>query len=520
MAAMSMRLRTSILAAVMAISASTNPATGAEKISDAPAAPGSSSVPGAPRLSRASSAPSKSIIEAGIWKLGVLSPDSKLSVATADKQTIVTVYGGGYEKAPDGLVKIDAVLIAKCVFGNAADVVRTKVCFGALKSATTKIGYLRQVSVSKGDIKAFGANQLSKADLLASLEIIQIKQTGGPTVPKPGPRQRLGQSNDPVETLNVTGVATGRWVSYRNARTGLTLSYPSQWKLQEAPEKDTVFKIDSPTCTLGFSVDNTPGMPVRQAASMWENLVLSQLKDYKLISSQRIRLGNNSSLQGYSFVIEFSADDAKIRQRWIFFGQTGSVYHAILSMPEGAGREDVPDALRILSSLTFTGGASAAHIPSEAPAVQPWARLSLFQEGPTSISYPQEWQVKQHPEPDILVKFSGKSTDGDAELSIHRSLSDHNLSLEEVATLVETHYLKQLKNYRRLRQEQISMGSGASGILQEFTFEISGIPFRQISTYRLSGDHLYTLSLVASGWKKGDMLTLFNRCLGTWAIRE
>ncbi len=506
MAAMSMRLRTSILAAVMAISASTNRVAVAENASasssaPAPAASGAAGAPGAasssPNVStssaskspasNASVAPAKNKIEAGIWKLGVLSADSKLSVETGEKQAVVTVYGGDYEKAADGLVKIDAVLIAKCVFDNAADLVRVKVSFGALKQGSLKTGYLRQVSVSKGDIKAFGSNQLSKSDLLASLEIVQFKQTGTRTSFRAAPAQRAAQSRDTVETLDATGIPTGKWVPYRNSKTGLTLSYPSHWKLQEAPEKDTLFKIDAPNCTLGFAVDNTPGMPVRQAASMWENLVLSQLKDYKLISSQRLRLGQNKSLQGYSFVIQFSAGDTTIRQRWIFFGQTGSVYHAILSMPQGASRADIPDAFRIISSITFTGGTSSAQIPVETPAVQPWSRLSLFQDGPISISYPAEWLVKQHPEPDVVVKFVGRTKDGDAELQIRRSLSDHNLSLDEIATLVETHYLKQLKNYRRLRQDQQSMAGGASGILQEFTFDLNGVPFKQMSAYRRSG---------------------------------
>lgn len=513
MAAMSKRLRNSILAALLVTAATTNSTAAAEQISDVRA------VFAKAEGSNVSNAASRNKIEASIWKLGVLSSDSKLSVATVDKQAIVTVYGGDYDKAPDALVKINAVLIAKCVFDNSADAVRAKISFETHKQGGPNAGYLRQVSVSKGDIKAFGTNQLSKADLLASLEIVQIKQSNALTAIRAIAGQTV-RAPDTVETLTATGAPTGRWVSYRNTKTGLTLSYPSHWKLQESPDKDTLLKIDSPTCTLGFAVENTPGMPVRQAASMWENLVLSQLKDYRLISSQRIRVGNNKSLHGFSFVIEFSAGEVPIRQRWIFFGQTGSVYHAILSMPAGADRKDIPDAYRILSSIIFTGGTSAAQIPLEAPASQPWSQLSLFQEGPLTISYPREWLVNKHPEPDVLVKFTGKTEDGSAELQIRRSLSDHNLSLEEVASLVETHYLKQLKNYRRFKQESVNLGGGASGILQEFTFEISGIPFRQISAYRLSGDHLYTLNLVASGWKQGDMLTLFNRCLGTWSIRE
>ncbi len=334
------------------------------------------------------------------------------------------------------------------------------------------------------------------------------------------PVRRTAPAQDPEEILNVAGIARGRWAPYRNARTGLTLSYPSHWKLSEAPEKGTLFKIDSRTCSLGFGIENSPGMPVRQAARLWENLVLSQLKDYKLLSSNRIRIGQNHSLQGYSFVFQFSAGNTTVKQRWIFFGQTGSVYHAILSIPINGSRQDIPDVYRILSTITFTGGASSSQTPVAAAAIQPWSKLSLYQEGPSTVSYPSEWQVIKHPEPDVLVKFSGKNADGAAEIGLRRSGYDPNLTLENVAGLVETHILKQLKNYRRLRHEQVSLGGGAVGILQEFTFDINGLPFRQISVYRREGDHLYTFSLLTNGWKPSDMLTLFNRCLGTWSIRE
>ncbi len=506
-----MRLRTSILAALIAVFAVARAANGA----DAPAANVS-----APKSNQDSSAQAENKIEAAIRKLGVVSPDSKLSVQVSDRQALVTVYGGDHENGEAGLLKIDAVLIAKCVFDNAEEAVRAKVGFGTLKAGSPRAGYLSQVSVSKGDIKAFGSNQLSKSDLLASLEIVATRQTGFPSNNTPVPSKALVKTQDPVEILNTTSLSKFRWVPYRNASTGLTLNYPSHWKLKEAPEKDTLFKIDSQNCELGFGVDNSPGMPVRQAARLWENLVLSQLKDYKLISSSRIKLGQNNSLDGYSFVIRFSADNVPFQQRWVFFGQTGSVYRAILSMPEGASKTDLPDMCRILTSITFTGGVSAAQKPSEPKAIKPWSRLSLFQDGPVSVSYPADWQVTQHPEPEVIVKISGKTADGDADLQIRKSPTDHNMSLEDIATLVETRYLKSLKNYKRARQEHVSLGGGASGMLQEFTFELSGIPFRQMSTYRLEGDHLYTMSLVASGWKQSDMLTLFNRCLGTWSVRE
>ncbi len=149
----------------MALSASALPVLSAEDINPTNAG----------ETTAALSEKEKSKIEAAIWKLGMLSQDAKLSVQSAERQAIVTIYGDDYEKAPPGSIKIDAVLISKCVFDNLTDTVRVKVGFGTSKQAGPRAGYLSQVSVSKGDIKAFGSNQLSKADLLASLEVVSTK---------------------------------------------------------------------------------------------------------------------------------------------------------------------------------------------------------------------------------------------------------------------------------------------------------------------------------------------------------
>lgn len=467
----------------------------------------------------------QSKIESAIWKSGILSPQAKLSLQIVDKQAIVTIYSAAYEKATAVLEKIDAVLIAKYVFDNDPEVLRVKVGFGAQKAAA-----INQISISKGDIKAFASNQLSKADLLASLEVTQLKQPTGQPVATGAPKQAQVQRQESLETLSQEGASNLQLTAYRNAQTGLSLSYPNQWKLVESPDKDTLFRLETPNCSLSFGVDHTPDMTVKQAARFWDSLVFSQLENCQQNPQRRIRIGKNASLEGVSEVVQFTGKGVRFRQRWIFFGQTGSVFRAVLTMPASGNGQDIPDVqdmYKALMSLTFTGGTIAAkgdqtnqNTQAPAHAEKPWSRLALFQEGPVTINYPAQWQVNKHPEPEVIVKIQGTTDEGSADLSIRRGMFDRNASLEDIAALVETNYLKPLKSYRRLRQETVNLPGGSTGLLQEFTFEASGMPFRQISTYRREGDHLYTLSITAVGWKQSDVLTLFNRCLGTWSIRE
>lgn len=499
-----MRLRTSILATVTAICLSGL----CEQQILAQAATASRT---------AQSAAAK--IESAIWKLGLLSAESKIWVQVKDTQTRVTVYSATHQKSADSLIKIDAVLIAKCVFDNAPQVLRVKVGFGAPVKSGSQTQYLRQVNISKGDIKAFAGNQLSKSDLLASLEITPISQTFSE------PKRALAASNSKIrqeqaEILDTAGATKGRVTNFRDSRTGLTVTYPAHWKLVEKPDIDTLFRIDAPSCAIGFGLDSSPGLPVKQVARMWESVILPQLPGFKLLSSGRLKLGQNGSLEGLSSVLEFSAKDIVMKQRWIFFGQTGNVFHAVLSSAKGADEKEVPDIHQLLMSLKFTGGALSSQAAPAQKEVQPWSSLSLYQDGPITLSYPQGWQVNKYPEPDVMVKIHGKTENGDADLQIRRSLIDHVTPLDDIASAVEANYLKQLKNYRRIKQEPVELPGGIGGLIQEFTFEASGLPFRQVTAYRREGEHLYSFSLTAFNWKQSDVLTLFNRCLGTWAVRE
>jgi len=499
-----MRLRTSILAAVTGICL----AGPCEQQIFAQSAKASSS---------AQSAGEK--IEASIWKLGLLSPESKVWVQIKDKQALVTIYSGTHQKAADSLIKIDAVLIAKSVFDNSQGVLRTKVGFGTPVKSNTRTLYLRQVNISKGDIKAFASNQLSRSDLLASLEITNQSRTL--LEPKTGLAKRDSiTKQEQLEILDTAGASKGLSTNFREPRTGLTITYPAQWKLVKKPDMDTLFRIDAPNCAIGFGVDNSPGLPVKQAARMWEGVILPQLPGFKLISSNRVKLGQNGSLDGLTSVVEFSANDIVMKQRWIFFGQTGSVFHVVISSPKGADAAGLPDIHQMLTSLKFTGGTLASQGSPAQKEIQPWTRLSLFQDGPVTINYPEGWQVNKFPEPEVMVKLHGKTESGEADLQIRRSTVDRNSSLDEIAETIETNYLKQLKNFQRIRQEPAGLPGGGSGILQEFTFEASGLPFRQVTVYRREADHLYTLSLTAFNWKQSDVLTLFNRCIGTWVVRE
>lgn len=468
-----------------------------------------------------------------IYKAANLAAGSKVAIHSADKQAIVTVYSDTYAKADAWLIKVDGVLIAKCTFDAMPELVRVKVAFGTLRALTNASGYLNQVSISKGDIKAFGAKQLSKDDLLASMEITAVRPTDSPTSVVSTAAAAPVQKQDQLDVLTVSETPRGAWAQYRNAKTGLSVSHPARWKVIENPDKDTLFQIVSPTSTISFCQNTAQGIPLQQAVRLWEEFVFAQLPDYKLLAARRIRFGRNHMFEGISRFIEFKSKDVLLKQRWLFFTQSAKVFHIAITTPAGAGVADIPTIHQILMTLTFTGGTQSSELPRTAAGAtsnatasnhsqsQHWTKFSLFQQEGITLNYPSDWQIKMHNDAASIAKFSGATSEGSAEIEIRKSASDKSVSLEDTAIAVENNFFKTLKNYHRVRMQPASAGAGgASGIFQEVTFEASGLPFRQLCIYRREGDHLYTLSLTACGWKQNDMLTLFNRILGTWSIRE
>jgi len=105
-------------------------------------------------------------IQAAIDKAKVLAPGIGVAVGSTRGQVAVSTYRNS--KANEDDCKIDAVLIAKTVMDLAPEGVNSvTVYFFNRKDPST----FDQINLSAGDIKAFGAGELSKEQFLSSLKV-------------------------------------------------------------------------------------------------------------------------------------------------------------------------------------------------------------------------------------------------------------------------------------------------------------------------------------------------------------
>ncbi|MBK9203477.1 MAG: hypothetical protein IPL73_13815 [Candidatus Obscuribacter sp.] len=119
-----------------------------------------------PLGSQVLAAPSATDITSAIDKAKILSSNTRVAAAVNGAEVYISTYRNA--KANDNDCKIEAVLIAKTVMDlSPADITRVTVYFyNALRRSSRKV-----VSVSAGDVKAFGAGQLSQDQLLTSISL-------------------------------------------------------------------------------------------------------------------------------------------------------------------------------------------------------------------------------------------------------------------------------------------------------------------------------------------------------------
>ncbi len=117
-------------------------------------------------LTAASAAPSSQDLVSAIEKAKVLSTGTRVAASVNGAEAYVSTYRNA--RATDDDCKIEAILVAKTIMDLApADISRVTVYFyNALR-----LNKRKEVAVTAGDVKAFGAGQLSQEQLLASIAI-------------------------------------------------------------------------------------------------------------------------------------------------------------------------------------------------------------------------------------------------------------------------------------------------------------------------------------------------------------
>jgi len=204
-----------------------------------------------------------------INKAKILPAGTQITTAINAAELTVSTYKTGAESD----CKIDAMLIAKTAFDADPDLSRARVLFYDTRVPDTYY----EVTVTVGDVAAFGAGKVSKEQLLSALEVKKMSSgsalgsssseprsllpgTQASSQNAPGAEQNIASSaasgtKTAVKSNNATPQKLGAAGRAIYSNYGVVLSYPTQWRPEYPRSGNTLVRFFLPAAsTLASSV--------------------------------------------------------------------------------------------------------------------------------------------------------------------------------------------------------------------------------------------------------------------------
>lgn len=177
-------------------------------------------------------------LQTALLKAKILPPDIKFTCSVKGRELITTTYK--VEGATEKDCKIDAVIIAKTAFQLAPELSRSVVQYYDMRIPNE----YSEVTVTVGDVAAYGKGDISREQLLSALKITSVK-TAAPVA--------SGRSAAKIQSSNAsTAIAGGATTksdgdnraSYSNV--GVTIKYPATWTAEYPQRGNTVVRLNIP----------------------------------------------------------------------------------------------------------------------------------------------------------------------------------------------------------------------------------------------------------------------------------
>ena len=302
-----------------------------------------------------------------IQKAGILSPGYGVTVSIIGQEATVSTYLNRSARDLENDCKIDAVLIARQLFAAAhSNLARVKVVFNDASSP----GQYWAVTVTTGDIKAYGSRQLSMQQLLSSLELTHGAGSLAPPIApalggKPGPGTATAlPPGKPSTALAITPPAACpfKCVPFSDPVSGLSFLYPSNAVVTNHPNKDTVVNIDA-TLEGGRFFDislNVSKNPTRLqpdvVARLAEEFILKSLPSFRRLSEGPVMFGTRRDIPGFFKMISLESQHRRMRQLYVYFLRGDATCTLSFTCPDEQFDSLNPIFTTVLASVTFAPG--------------------------------------------------------------------------------------------------------------------------------------------------------------------
>ncbi|MBS1952909.1 MAG: hypothetical protein JST89_01915 [Cyanobacteria bacterium SZAS-4] len=175
----------------------------------------------------------------------ILPEGTKVTCTRSGAELLTSTYNPDNGSEHD--CKINAVLIAKTVFEKDKDLARTTVQFYEVRQP----GCYLEVTVTVGDVAAFGAGTVSQNQLLSALKV--TRHAPDPTF-RNGSQKKPLNIDDVVATTNQQQPKPGavkpeeKTRSYTNY--GVTIKYPPQWQAEYPKKGNTIIRLMAPSASM------------------------------------------------------------------------------------------------------------------------------------------------------------------------------------------------------------------------------------------------------------------------------
>ena len=260
-----------------------------------------------------------SSLEADLLKANILPKNYAFRVTQNGGDAIVQTYER--PSALDNDVKIDAVLIARVITEKLPAVAKVKTLFFRLDRTSYK-----QVTVTVGDVAAFGAGDISKEKLLQSLEVQKIA-TGeaAPGVAKPG--------------------------FFKSG--GLSFSYPANWTFVPSNHPESLGELIIPGYNEWATVKISRQSSASPEAQSAYDAQFSLKHNFK-IARQGATVVGVRAMPAFQLLTSGCEEQHKDKirlQQHVYFGEPGAIYGLALQYSPADGQKLTSQFIKLLGTV-------------------------------------------------------------------------------------------------------------------------------------------------------------------------
>jgi hypothetical protein len=330
--------------------------------------------------------------------------------------------------------------------------------------------------------------------------------------------------------LRGPAVAAQALSNFNVKEAGINISYPTGWKVQEHPDKDSLVKFSGATgdgVAGEISVNAAKqfsGVSLETFAQMLQDVVASKLTSYHVTKQTTVYIGKQKNLKAICREANFSVGTLPIMQRYVIFVCADNFVTVSTISSPNQSEKLIALSNEVFDSITGSTGKQSDSHPSETASTSNSQFTDYTDKRvPVSFSYPRGWTSEEAEDLDHPAKIVGHYPDGSyAEISLYRGDSHPYVTMEQMLQELENRYYANSKDYRLVRQEPSAFGSGTAiqGIAEEVSFDYKGMKVKQCFVFFPCKDKVYLLSVLSPNLKDSELQALFHKVIATIRLTD